>query len=69
MTHAMTPRANYRPYTEAECAAFRAAGRTTRAGAWDCATRDERVAMFPQLNPDKRWFEQKAWRLVQDGTL
>jgi len=64
MNHAMTPRENYRPYTPAEIQAIRAAGRITRAARWDCANLEQRMEMHPELNPNKRWFEQKAWKLL-----
>lgn len=54
----------WRPSPE-EIARIKAAGRITPAGRWDCANYDERVAMHPQLNPNKRWYEQKAWKLVK----
>jgi len=64
MNHAMTPREDYRPYTAAEIQEIRAAGRVTRAARWDCASLEQRMEMHPELNPNKRWFEQKAWKLL-----
>lgn len=63
-THAMTPRADYKPYTPEQIRAIKAQGKITRAAKWDSANREERAAMFPQLNPCKRWFEQKAYEKV-----
>jgi len=57
-------RANYVPYTDEEIKAIRAMGVITPAARWDCASFEQRQAMHPELNPNKRWFEQKAWKIV-----
>jgi hypothetical protein len=49
--------------TDAEVAAIKAGGRITEGAEWDCARPDERALMRPDLNPHKRWFEQKAWKV------
>jgi hypothetical protein len=57
-------RENYVPWTESEVAAIKAMGVITPAARWDCASMEQRMEMNPALNPNKRWFEQKAWKLV-----
>lgn len=64
MNHAMTPRADYVPYTDAQIQAIKRAGVITDAARWDCASLEQRMVMNPKLNPNKRWFEQKAWKLL-----
>lgn len=69
MNYAMTPREGYKPYTEAEIAAIKAQGVITDAARWDCASLVQRMALNAakhqgKLNPNKRWFEQKAWKLL-----
>lgn len=44
-----------------EIAKIKSEGNITEAAKWDCARPDQRAIMRPDLNPNKRWFEQKAW--------
>ena len=65
VTHAMTPREGYKPYTPEQITAIKASGRITKAARWDCASLEQRMEMHPELNPNKRWFEQKAWTIIK----
>lgn len=51
--------------TDAEIAAIKVQGRITDAARWDCASPEQRAIMRPDLNPQKRWFEQAQNRAVR----
>jgi hypothetical protein len=49
------------PSPEYMAAVRAAAGGNREAAAWDCASPEKRAKMRSDLNPAKRWYEQKAW--------
>lgn len=53
-----------RGHTPEAIARIKATARITPAARWDCATREERELLNPALNPNKRWFEQQAWKIL-----
>lgn len=54
------PPAGYVPWrpTEKEIEEIRAGAMPTEAGKWDGMSPEKRALVRPDLNPNKRWFEQ-----------
>lgn len=50
-----------RDHSPEDIARIKAGGRVTCAGCWDNLRPDIRAEFRPDLNPNKRWYEQKAW--------
>lgn len=53
-----------RGHSPEQIAKIKSEGKITESGKWDCARPDQRAIMRPDLNPNKRWYEQKAWEKV-----
>lgn len=51
-----------RGHTPEAIAAFKRGGRITCAAVWDNLTPALRQEFRPDLNPDQRWYQQRAWK-------